>query len=366
MSIINQIKNTNEFKKTSNRFFKLIRKYCQDWEDLHKHPLITWDIIKENPSVDWSSYTSLNPNITWDIVQQNPDFNWNINYLAGNPNITINIIQNNKDKFKYVNYHPREPNDFLRNLVRNPNISWEMILNLTKANFPSADYNQNLNVTFDFIRQHCMMLNYYEYFELCISKHPDLTWEFVLENINCRWDWYKLSKHPNISFEIIRDNPEYNWSYFGIIENPNFTLELVEKVINGELWSDKFITAYTLSINPNLTWEFIQRYSILNWNYEALSYHPNITCDIIENNPNKPWVWQCISDNPNLTLDFLERYEDKPINWYRVCLNPLKKEVDKIINIINKKREEERFQILLCFETNRIPHDISKEVCKFI
>ncbi|MGV8130557.1 MAG: hypothetical protein ACP5N7_00475, partial [Candidatus Pacearchaeota archaeon] len=46
---------------------------------------ITWEIVKENPSVKWD-YDSLsaNPNITWEIVKENPSVPWNYWCLSAN------------------------------------------------------------------------------------------------------------------------------------------------------------------------------------------------------------------------------------------------------------------------------------------
>ena len=61
-------------------------------------------------------------------------------------------------------------------------------------------------------------------------------------------------------------------------------------------------------------WEFVLKYSNkLYWN--SISHNPNITKDIIEKYPDKPWNWSGISRNPNITMEFIYKYSDKPWSW---------------------------------------------------
>ncbi len=48
-----------------------------DWGEISKHPNITWEIIQNNPDIDWGwSELSYNPNITWEIIENNFDKDW--------------------------------------------------------------------------------------------------------------------------------------------------------------------------------------------------------------------------------------------------------------------------------------------------
>jgi hypothetical protein len=52
-------------------------------------------------------------------------------------------------------------------------------------------------------------------------NYEDITWEFIINNKDKNFDWYKISKHKNITWEIIKDNPNYPWNKTGVNENPN-------------------------------------------------------------------------------------------------------------------------------------------------
>src|SRR5258708_4326649 len=101
----------------------------------------------------------------------------------------------------------------------------------------------------------------------CLSRNPNITWEFVQNNPDIPWDWDYLSRNPNITWEIIQNNSDkpWNWGY--------------------------------LSRNPNITWEIIQNNSDKPWNWGFISRNPNITWEIVKNNPDKPWDWAGISNN---------------------------------------------------------------------
>ena len=88
-----------------------------------------------------------------------------------------------------------------------------------------------------------------------------------------------------------------------------------------------------ISMNPNLTMEFIEKYPEKPWNWYGISRNPNITMGMIEKHPEKPWHWDWISRNPNMTMEFIEKNIDK-IDFKRLSLNKFTFE-----NIKIKKKE---------------------------
>jgi len=49
-----------------------------------------------------------------------------------------------------------------------------------------------------------------------LSTNPNITIEFVKENLNLSWNWRSLSLNPNITFDYIKENldKDWNWDYF--------------------------------------------------------------------------------------------------------------------------------------------------------
>jgi hypothetical protein len=66
---------------------------------LSENPIITWEIVRDNPDKPWNwDLLSGNPNITWEIVRDNPVKPWDWNSLSANPNTTWEIVRDNPDK----------------------------------------------------------------------------------------------------------------------------------------------------------------------------------------------------------------------------------------------------------------------------
>ena len=59
--------------------------HCNIYQ-LSKSPLITWEIVQDNPQIPWNYDLglSLNPNINWDIVYRTLDKPWVFGYLSKN------------------------------------------------------------------------------------------------------------------------------------------------------------------------------------------------------------------------------------------------------------------------------------------
>ena len=67
----------------------------------------------------------------------------------------------------------------------------------------------------------------------------------------------------------------------------------------------------------NLTFEMIEKYSNIDWNWNYLSYNPNITIEVLKKYSDKPWNWE--NDfSRNMTMEIIENFPDKP--W---CLDSI-------------------------------------------
>ena len=51
-----------------------------------------------------------------------------------------------------------------------------------------------------------------------LSENPNITWEFVKDNINKPWNWNIISWNDNITIEFIEKYPnkDWNWGVFGL------------------------------------------------------------------------------------------------------------------------------------------------------
>ena len=127
--------------------------------------------------------------------------------------------------------------------------------------------------------------------QLVEKEWTEYFWEFVLKYSD-KLDWMSISSNPNITMEFIEKYPDKPWDW------------------------------YVISHNPNITIEFIEKYPAKPWDWSSISRNPNITINFLEKNFDKPWDWSSISSNPNITMEFIEKYPDKPWSWYWISRNP--------------------------------------------
>ena len=161
-----------------------------------------------------------------------------------------------------------------------------------------------------------------------IAQHEWLLGQ--LQNPNIPWNWWTLSSNPNITWNIIQAFPDKKWDWYSVSCNENITLEIVTAN------PDKPWSSNGLTYNPNLTWEFVKTHPELKWNIIGLSEHKCVTWDIVQANPHMGWIWYTLSHNPNITWEIIEANPDKPWCWWNLS-SKLDITWEKIINNLDKK-----------------------------
>lgn len=112
-----------------------------------------------------------------------------------------------------------------------------------------------------------------------LSSNPNITIEFIKQNLNKNWGWISLSRNPAIKLQDIIDNPNLPWNY------------------------------NTMSSNPNITLNFVYRNIDKNWNWEELSrnkleYDTKIKENIIQ--IKQLLQKYCIKDLNNIIIQYFE------------------------------------------------------------
>ena len=54
--------------------------------------------------------------------------------------------------------------------------------------------------------------------------------------------------------------------------------------------------------------------------------------------PNKDWNWEAVSLNPNLTFEFVKKHIDKPWNWEDISQNYLLYDINKTLWYHNNRK----------------------------
>jgi hypothetical protein len=125
--------------------------------------------------------------------------------------------------------------------------------------------------------------------------------------------------------DIIEQNLDQPWDFKYVSLNPNLTFEFIQKYRNKFiLWWD-FISEHKC-----ITWEHIQNHPELFWSCYGIFCNPNITMDIVEQYFDKKWKNCFIDTNINLTFEFVLKHQDKFDK--NVLFNQFQLEKEKIYN----------------------------------
>ena len=126
-----------------------------------------------------------------------------------------------------------------------------------------------------------------------LSCNPNLTWEYIEDNLDKSWNWNKLTINLTINAKITKDiiqsnsDKPWDWEYLSTKSDKNI----------------KNISASSNKTSVPL--------DVLEANWREFSENPNIQ--------RESWIdeliWWKISNNPNITWDFVEASLDKDWDW---------------------------------------------------
>ena len=162
---------------------------------------------------------------------------------------------------------------------------------------------------------------------ISIDKFRERWWNFILKYSHKKLDWLSLSSNPNLTMDIIEKYIDMSWYWSGVLRNQNITIAFIEKYPDKD-WDWGYISS-----NPNLTMEMIEKYPNKQWNWKLISRNPNLTMEMIEKYPDKPWDWKWISTNQNISMTMIDKYPNKPWNWEYISTHSFEYERKKLCGI---------------------------------
>jgi hypothetical protein len=128
--------------------------------------------------------------------------------------------------------------------------------------------------------------------------------QIIEEYPTAPYDWLALSLNPAISFQFINSHRSMPWNIAAVSRNPSITEAIVRSNLEFP-WSYRDLCA-----NPNISFDFMLEYAIkptsrvdLDWN--ALSQNPMIEMDTIDRYSVYPWNDRYISINPNISSNYI-------------------------------------------------------------
>jgi len=123
-----------------------------------------------------------------------------------------------------------------------------------------------------------------------LSSNCNMSWDFVMENIDKNWDWQMLFSRPTNTWDEIKN--------FGSLIFEDFDENNILNNFNKS-------TVMWISQNPNISWDIISNNLHEKWNWDSVTINPNITMKIINDNPDKLWNKNVMYENKNISFEDL-------------------------------------------------------------
>jgi len=317
--------------------------------------VISYSILEElllkfpNENWDWSNLL-YRKSISLEFIETYIDLPWNWKNILNNPNATLEFYE----KWKHIK--PISPTTlFYASHFNTPKVRnyikthfSEIIVDYVRTNsgrFKLMCSIQNLN-DFNFIKS-----NIHSFSIHFVCKSLAVTPNIIEQNPDIPWRWKSLSRHKNMTLDFVKKNTEKEWDWGLLSINKNIaTPENIEQNLDlpwnwemlsrdAPLWMyEKYLTKPWsferggFSMNPNVTISFVKKYLdrdwcwsylsviipfrdivrniTLRWNWRYVSFNKTVTVKIIQNYK-LPWSYVGLSSNRNLSREFIFKNIDK-------------------------------------------------------
>jgi hypothetical protein len=201
-------------------------------------------------------------------------------------------------------------------LIFNINLSMNMVDKYNYLPFEWDNLRNHPNLTIHILYKYRDKINFSSEFDYTLALNKDTTIDIIDNNPNL--NMLGISLNPNITPEYINKHLDKYWDWGYLPNNPNMTKEFIEQHI------DKFWYWNILCRQSYITLDFIEKYinriGDNDWYY--ISDNLNITIDFIIKYLNKKWNWYNISKHKNITIDIINKYNYLPWDWNYISLNP--------------------------------------------
>lgn len=179
--------------------------------------------------------------------------------------------------------------------TENINTLFDLYKSLPEKKWSEVNLCENVNISLEELKNFDQRPSKFH----VLSRFPNLTFSYVLENSSLDWEWYIISVREDIiSLDDIEAHPELPWDY-----------------TDG------------VSFREDITIEFIKKYPDKLWNWNALCY--DLPLRIIQENLDLPWNYESLSFNKTLTIEFIYQHLDQDWNFTDISLNINPNEFEK-------------------------------------
>ncbi len=297
------------------------------WSVLSSHSTLTFDIVEKEKDIPWDwNELSFNPNIRWENVAYNLLRNWNWEALSKNLNVTLSTILTfssipwNLNMLFLNEYFLRDAFQTYMNRLNNMELYllWMRFEKLIDLDYFWSVITRQSFISLDMVKMNPQIPWNYKN----LSYNPNLTWDFILENMSWEWDWFALTYHYNLDICICLAyyTPTYPWNWWYISRHPDVDWDLIAQHLDEDLcW-------LSLSMNKTVDINIVKANIHLPWDFHAFSTNPNVSLDVVLRHENSwmssYWDWSSLSKNENITFEDVKNNIHLPWDWSMLSQNP--------------------------------------------
>jgi hypothetical protein len=168
-----------------------------DWYNVAWHPMLTINHVINNQNLPWN-YTALIDSLPAEDILKHNYLNWPKHLLRcltipafKHPGFNIAQMLNDSKYYANLNYNSwydisSNCNIFIDDIIKTHNLKIGFKWNV------GVYSNPNLKLS-DFSKIAKIGINIVDY--KALSRNPNLTFEYISQNINYNWDWVQLSSN---------------------------------------------------------------------------------------------------------------------------------------------------------------------------
>ena len=256
---------------------------------------LTWDIIQRYSEIDWT-YRCLSLYAPLDYIIEYTALPWDYNIISERKDLDIEFIKLYKDN---LNWKLISENVDMSDVINNPELPWNWKAISSNKKVTQDDLIENPQCEWDYSKlSNHIDINF-------VYSNIDLSWNysvlservninFILQNPTMPWDFSRMSSNPTLTIQYILDHPNNEWRWCSIINNNN-----MYDLLNHNIHMKDFEAFQR--IYPDYC---IENYPVHDLNWKMLSYH--VSLDILNKYPDLPWY--NISMNVNMTMDYVLKH----------------------------------------------------------
>jgi len=332
----------NISKNTNLTEWFIIKNIDQNWnfDLLSENNNLKIETILEYPNKNWNYYKiTQNPTVKINHIIDNPEKPWDMSYIYEHI-ADVDFVRLRKTEYlkykKSIIHNKNVPHHYF--IVRINDFKKSYIYRMNQLNDTDIYYNEvfsnNRNIGCDDIQENINMNIDWNY---GISRNKNITIDFVKNNPDKCWNYYYLLQNLEFKLDFVEkliQTINIDWS--SLSKHSNLTIEFIEKYI------DKPLNFTFLSKNANITIDFIFKYKNKDWDYIYIYKYKKIPSWYIDykiQNFNNDYIFfNYLSKNIHLTPDIVEKYETQNWNWeYLINMSHLYKHYYKQGKKVNFK-----------------------------